>query len=140
MSILFWCLSSFFSLSHASAQTKAGTLTVNIIYASEETGQIVVSLFPNEDDMFKKPFRKTLVKTSRSCAVTFTNLPYADYSVQAFLDENSNGILDHSFGIPAEPLSWSNNWRFGLFSGMPTFEKTKITFSEKNYIITINIK
>jgi uncharacterized protein (DUF2141 family) len=121
------------------AQNQSETLTVKINSKDGHNGKIIVNLYNKQVITIKDPFRQITLKTGDKHTVTFTNLQYADYSVMAFLDENNNNELDHSLGFPAEPLGWSNNWRFGLFTGMPMFDKTKFTFSEKNNAISITL-
>jgi outer membrane protein len=59
-------------------------------------------------------------------------LAFGDYAVVVLHDGNDNGEVDHNFlGLPTEPLGFSNGFKLGLFSGKPTFEKLRFTFSSK---------
>lgn len=122
------------------AQRETGTLTIHIKNFQHPEGKAVVNLYREEDDLPKKPYRKeTGSITNDSATIILTDLPYGNYAIILFHDENSNGILDHTIFLPAEPIGFSNNWRLTLFSGMPNFEKLQFPFSElKNeYWITI---
>ena len=103
------------------------------------SGKAVVNLFRQQDDIPKKPFRTgTAEIVNGRATIWFENLPVGDYAAILFHDENSNGIVDHRFGFPNEPMGFSNNWRLSLFSGMPTFEKLKFEFRESgSYTIMI---
>ena len=57
------------------------------------------------------------------------DLPFGDYAAIFVHDRNGNDKIDHRLGIPNEPLGYTNNWKLSLFSGMPTFEKLRFTFS-----------
>ncbi len=123
------------------AQHQAGTLTIHIKNFHHTEGKAVVDLFREEDDFPKKPFRReTGIITNDTATIIFTDLPYGNYAIILFHDENSNGILDHTIFLPSEPIGFSSNWRLSLFSGMPNFEKLQFIFSEfKNeYSIPIN--
>jgi uncharacterized protein (DUF2141 family) len=59
----------------------------------------------------------------------------------AFHDRNNNNIMDHNFmKLPTEAFGFSNNWNFSLFSGKPSFRKTKFNFSENNNQLTIKVQ
>jgi uncharacterized protein (DUF2141 family) len=58
----------------------------------------------------------------------------------AFHDKNKNTTFDHNMlGFPQEAFGYLNGWNFSAFSGMPTYEKNKITFSKENNSITIEV-
>lgn len=123
------------------AQDSIGTLRVNIKNIESDEGKMVVRVYTEEKDDMNDPYlQKTFQISDTEAAVLFEDLPYAEYSVLVIHDQNSNGKLDHSFGLPAEPLGWSTGWKFSLFSGLPTFKKTKFSFSEANNTISITLK
>jgi len=53
---------------------------------------------------------------------------------------NKNGIIDHKWGIPAEPLGYTNNWKLGLFSEMPNFGKLKFNYSSSGNKVLVKMK
>lgn len=114
-------------------------LTIEARNFKSNSGQAVVNLFRAQDDMPKKPFRTGSAKImDRQSTITFDDLPIGNYAAILFHDENANNTIDHRFGIPNEPMGFSNNWRLSLFSGMPTFEKLKFDFKERgSYTIMI---
>jgi len=117
-----------------------GTLTIDAANFKSDKGVAVVRLFREEDDVPKKPFLKASHKiVNGKSRIVFQNLAYGEYAAILFQDENSNGILDHRFGFPNEPMGFSNDWKLSLFSGMPTFQKLRFEFSENKstYFIAI---
>ena len=119
-----------------------GLLTIKVDGLKIAEGKLVVSVFRQGDDLFGAPFLKqTISITEPTAVIEFPNVPYSTYSVFAYHDINNNGLLDHnSLHIPKEPMGWSNHWHFGVFTGMPKFEKTKFIFSHDNASITISLK
>ena len=139
---------SMFSILHQSysfaddAPSDTHSLAVKVNNIKSKDGQIICNLFKKGDDILHEPSiqKKIPINAAKEVDVIFDNLPYGHYVVFAFQDENSNGTLDHNMiGIPNEPMGYSNNWNFGLFTGMPTFEKTEIYFSEKRNSISIKL-
>jgi len=120
---------------------QSGTLTINAESFNNDTGKAVVNLFRKEDDVPKKYFLQTsaTIKNGKA-ALVFENLPYGEYALILFHDENSNGTLDHKLGFPNEPMCFSNNWKLSLFSGMPNFEKLRFEFGVKTSDLTVKLK
>lgn len=130
-----------FSVSVKGEENLKDTLKVRVINFENSSGKAVVNLFRKGDDMMGKPFLQLKSEIiNYEAEVSFTDLPYGNYAVFAFHDENDNGTLDHNWlNIPAEPMGYSNDWNFGLFSGMPAYEKTGFTFSNETSSITIKL-
>ena len=122
------------------AQTK-GNLMIHATHFNHNNGKAVVHLFRVDDDIPTKPFIKSsaIIKNGNT-TITINDLPYGDYAVILFHDENSNGELDHRFGFPNEPMGFSNHWKLSLLSGMPSFQKLKFSFSEDHAEQEIQIK
>lgn len=106
---------------------------------SSSEGKAVFMIYRQQDDMPKMPFKTIIAEIKDGKAETLSALPYGDYAIILLHDKNQNGKVDHSFGFPAEPLGYSNDWTFSLFSGMPSFEKLKFTFSKGQQQETISI-
>lgn len=129
------------NLSVADVGKKPLTVTANNIKTNK--GQIIFNLFKPGDDLLHEPSmqRKAPLTSTKDITVTFDDLAYGHYVVFAFHDESNNSTLDHNFiGMPKEPMGYSNNWNFGLTTGMPNFEKTEFYFSEKKNSISIKLK
>ncbi len=67
------------------------------------------------------------------------DLPFGEYAISIYHDENSNKILDSNlFKMPTEPYGFSNNAR-GRF-GPPSFEDAKINFNNGQREFSITLK
>jgi len=103
-------------------------------------GQAIANLFVKSESLKKKPSHQLISKIVDGKTVfEFSDLPFGDYAVIVFHDKNANGDLVHSWGMPSEPLGYSGNWSFSLFTGMPTFEKLRFNYSLKNNSITLKV-
>lgn len=136
-------LSLLISLTFSSAFSQISSQQKLNVYAENfktDNGQAVANLFLKGESLKKKPAHQLVSKIVDGKTVfEFTNLPYGDYAVIVFHDKNANGDLDHSWGMPSEPIGYSNDWSFSLFTGMPTFEKLKFNYSQQNNSITVKV-
>ena len=70
---------------------------------------------------------------------TIPNLPYGEYAIKVYHDENSNHELDtRMFGIPAERYGFSNNAR-GSF-GPPDYEEAAFKVSSSSTRVEMEVK
>lgn len=119
----------------------SGTLVIEASEFNSERGKAIVHLFRRGDDLPEKPFMKSSsIIANGKIKIIFQNVPFGEYAAILFHDENSNERIDHRFGLPNERMGFSNHWKLSLFSGMPTFEKLKFSFSANDafYRITLN--
>ena len=121
-------------------QPNKSTLTIRSDGFNNDDGTAMVLLFRKGDKIPGSPF-KTLSVEIRDHKANFEipGLPYNDYAVILLHDGNNNGKIDHLLGLPNEQLGYSNNWKLGFFTGMPTFNKLKFTFTAGSTIQNINI-
>jgi len=117
-------------------------LTVEVDGFQKDNGAMGVNIFSKQDDMFEHPFRSQSAKiVNGKSAISFDDLPLGEYAIVAFHDQNSNGKLDHHFiGFPIEPIAYSNDFHFSVFSGMPTFEKLKIGYRQQQQNLYIHLE
>jgi len=100
-------------------QSSTGTLTVVISNFRNSEGFAMVAL-SNSKQSYEQgadlAFAKKKGKIENAvCQVVFKDLPYGDYAVSLYHDENSNAEMDtNSMGIPKESYAFSNNAR-GMF-------------------------
>ena len=95
-------------------------------------GQAAAYLYREQDKLPGKiPYKKAYGAIKEGWGeMVFENLPFGNYAIIVFHDENGNGEPDHNlFRIPQEPLGFSNGFRPGLMAGLPSFEKLRITFA-----------
>jgi uncharacterized protein (DUF2141 family) len=120
--------------------TSTGTLTIEVTGFTSNVGQAVLELFRKNDKVPTGPSTiQTATIANKKAVFTINNLVFDDYAILVYHDQNSNNEIDHSFGIPAEPLGYSNNWELSLYSGMPTFEKLRFSFTQKTEKIKIQM-
>lgn len=119
-----------------------GDLVINAGGFGHERGQAVANLFREGDDVFHKPYLRVTTKIEAGKAVlVFPALQHGTYAITMFHDENGNNDLDHNiFHIPAEPLGFSNGFKFSLFSGLPNFEKLRFEFGPEGKAVEITVK
>ncbi len=118
-----------------------GTLTFNVTGFADNSGQVIVQLFRKDDKVPTQPFKQVKAGIfNKTAVVVVPDLAFGDYGAIVVHDKNSNGIIDHRWGIPAEPLGYTNNWELSLFSGMPTFDKLRFSFgpSRDKYTVSMN--
>lgn len=101
----------------AVATAEEATLRVEIAGLEDVEGNVIVSVYDNEDDWLGRGSvvtRTVDIASARAdgLVVTELSLPTGRYAVSLFYDENGNGELDSNFiGIPREPVALSNNAR-----------------------------
>ena len=141
-------LSSSFTLllffSTASAAELIPTLSIQVSGFGHNRGHVIANLFREGDDVLKpdKAYRRAQAEIRDGLAsIDISDLAYGKYAVSVFHDENDNGTLDHNFfRFPAEPLGFSNHFHFGLFSGLPSFEKMQFQFTADTHAVEITVK
>lgn len=128
----------------AVAEPVMGNLTISVSGFSDNSGQVVANLFRKDDDVMKP---ETLYMQMRGkiggkqAQLVFRNLKYGKYAVSVFHDENGNNVPDHNFlNFPAEPLGFSNQFRLGVLSGLPNFEKLQFDFAPGTETVSIMVE
>ena len=130
----------FSSNAFSQAEKTTGTLTFRVTGFETNSGQAILLLYRPGDDVPKKPFLRIMAEIlNKESVISLKDLPYGDYAVIIVHDQNKNGIIDHKWGMPAEPLGYTNGWKLSLFSGMPNFEKLKFSYSEPGNRVLIKM-
>jgi uncharacterized protein (DUF2141 family) len=108
--------------------TKQGKIYVAVHKPNEK--------FPDGDDKIIK--RLVATCNSATCVFDLGQIPYGDYAIAIYQDENGNGKLDTgTFGVPKEPFAFSNNFK-PRFGG-PDFEKCKFTVNQTEQTVNIEM-
>ncbi len=119
-----------------------GTLKVMVMGMKNDLGLVRIAMFDSAVNYTQnsETFRRALTKiVNKKAEIEFTDIPFGEYAIQLFHDENNNEILDRNFmGLPTEPYGFSNNIR-GKF-GPPEYDQVKFDFRSPNQIITIKVK
>lgn len=121
------------------SETK-GSLIVSLSNITQ-TGKMNVAIYREGGEF---PDDKFIVKTqtgeckSGVCTFTFQDIPFGEYAIAIYQDENGNGKLDTgAFGVPTEPFAFSNNFKPRW--GGPTFEKCSFKFETDKQSISITM-
>jgi uncharacterized protein (DUF2141 family) len=139
---LFILIFSFSTLSFSSDGTKKkGKLIIKFNGMSSNNGNVKIALC-NSDENYKNhksPFiGKTIPIDNNIAIIEIDDLPFGEYAIKAFHDEDANDDLNTNIlGIPIEDYGFSNN-ASGLF-GLPSWEDAKFTFSDNSKIVEIVI-
>lgn len=119
-------------------QPPVGTLTVVSAGFEGEEGAVMIRLSNSREDFEADDagFRNAKVEASGGKATAiFEALPYGEYAIQLFHDENSNGELDIGWMGPEEAYGFSNDAR-GVM-GPPDWDDAKFTLSAPELTTTI---
>lgn len=117
---------------------RVGTLTIVSSGFESEEGDVMIRLSNSREDFEAEDagFRNAKVEASGGKATTtFEGLPYGEYAIQLFHDENSNEELDIGWMGPEEAYGFSNDAR-GVM-GPPDWDDAKFTLSVPELTTTI---
>ena len=114
------------------------SLSVSITGLKKQKGQVYFLLFDQEEGFPKEVAKAKLVgkvpAKGTSVSYTFEGVPYGQYAVAVFHDENSNGEIDTNFiGFPKEKVGASN--MKGL--GKPNFRKCAIDLNQPSQSLAL---
>lgn len=146
--ILIWVCFLLLSLESAYSQntqggsTKTGTLMVLIDGFNSEKGDAKIALC-NSIEGYKndeKAFRREAARINNGKAEwAFKDLPFGEYAIRVFHDENGNNKLDKNlFGAPTEVYGFSNNARATF--GPPDYKKAAFIFDKTDMTVRITVK
>ena len=125
------------------AAARANAVALHIVASGFQhaSGHAIARLYRQGDNVTHAPWRQERADIhGQKAAFVFGELAFGDYAVVVVHDVNDNGEVDHNFiGFPVEPLGFSNGFKLGLFSGRPTFEKLRFSFSSKATTIDIPV-
>ncbi len=123
-------------------QTRAtGALTIHVKDIEDGAfGPLVILLyeqkngFPKAEE--KATYKAVVKKYMLEASHTFEDLPYGNYAVVAYVDENQNGEMDTNFiGVPQEPTAISNMDKLVR----PNFRKAIIRLKRAEQEITLGL-
>jgi uncharacterized protein (DUF2141 family) len=121
---------------------EVGSLKVVIDGFTNDEGCARIALANSEENYAENVdiYRGASAKINDQQAVyIFEDIPYGEYAVKVFHDENDNGNLDTNFlGIPSEDYGFSNNAK-GTF-GPPSWSAARFSFETKNDSIFISVE
>lgn len=140
LSLVILFVSEFnFAQMPSTKELEKGRLTIKITGFENDEGKCWFGLdnseevFESEDNVF---IGKILPIVNKEVNITIENLPYGNYAIRVFHDENDNGELDTDIlGIPSEDYGYSND-ASGWF-GPPSWEKAKFLFNQSEMEVEI---
>ena len=120
----------------------SGDLTLILTGFENEKGEVRIALNDSEEnyDSRVEAYRGVNTKITNKQAIwVFEQLPYGEYAIKVYHDEDNDEELDKNFlGIPTEDYGFSNNAR-GSF-GPAKWEDAKFIFNTTKDTITIIVK
>ena len=118
-----------------------GTIIVKITGLRSGKGQVRIAVFNSSETWLgEHPVYSSTIKVGgQTVTWRINDVPYGDYGIAAFHDENSNGKMDKNLlGIPKEPYGFSNNLTVILRA--PRWEKGKFPVRNPTTEISIEVK
>jgi uncharacterized protein (DUF2141 family) len=112
----------------------AADLTVNISDVEKGKGHLMIALYASKEDYKngKASFHSKVKALKGKEIAVFENLPYGEYAIKMYQDENDNNEMDFNMmGIPKEGYGFSNN--VGMF-GAPAYKEAKFVVKESTAI------
>ncbi|PMD96733.1 hypothetical protein BWI97_11220 [Siphonobacter sp. BAB-5405] len=112
---------------------KQEPLAITFTNVRNTRAPLVVGVFRKSDPFTKVPFKNYKLEPNGGSSPTLfiDDLPYGEYAVAVFQDENGDGKLNTNIvGIPKEPYCFSNNYRPRVKS--PKYDQCKFSYSQKN--------
>ena len=138
--ILFCCTSIIFSQEKAET-IRHGNFKLRIVDIESNDGVIDVALSNSRNNYESREvaFRGITLSIKDNVAEhVFENIPFGEYAIKVYHDEDNDGELDTNFlGIPSEDYGFSNN-ASGSF-GPADYEDAKFIFAQDNMIIKISL-
>lgn len=120
---------------------KTGTLILTMTGFESEKGEVLVQLCDSKADYAADDggFRVVRLQAKDGKAGhRFEDIPYGEYALKIFHDENSNEELDIGWMGPEERYGFSNGVR-GMM-GPPDWEEAKFTFDEPEQTAQVEVK
>jgi uncharacterized protein (DUF2141 family) len=118
-----------------------GTLTIKITGLLTEKGQVKIAVFNSAETWLgdHPKYNTTIDVSGQSVSWKLGDVPYGDYGIAVFHDENKNGKMDKNFlGIPQEPYGFSNNMRVTF--GPPAWDRSKFAVKGPTTEVSIEVK
>ncbi len=130
--------------SESGTEEQTGTIVVTIEELRNSDGNVRVALWASEDGFLRdqdSAFRRVLsVIEGETVEFVFTDLPFGEYAVSAFHDENGDGENNRNlFGKPTEGYCVSNGVRGSMLSGPPEFDDACIILETEELTVTMEM-
>jgi len=122
-----------------SADINVGNIIVTITGLKNDKGSIVLALVNSKESFDSeeiKPFVGAVVQVKDGSATyIFNNVPYGEYAIKFFQDENGSGKLECGlFGLPREQYGFSNNVQ------SKNYKKAQFRFNQPELTLVIKAR
>lgn len=125
-----------------------GNITLHITGLDNDKGVVRIAVFNSKDayassrasaDQSGGAYRKaTAAIKNQATDYTFEQIPYGDYAIKLFHDEDNSGkFITGMFGIPKVQYAFSNNAK-GMM-GPASYDKAKFTVNSNQTNMTIKM-
>ena len=131
-----------FVITSVSENSGSQELQITVSNIKSVEGNIMIAVYTTDqkflgDEMVSSTIER--VTQTGEMSILVKDLPFGEYAISIYHDENANETLDTNFfKMPTEPYGFSNDAR-GSF-GPPSFEDAKIDFKSSQQKIEIELK
>ena len=141
--IYFFVLVSFqLVLAQTVEDKNTGNLTIVVTGFENDDGELLIAVSTSRENSESNDSAFVGVKLkieNRKAEHIFEDLPFGEYAIKLFHDENIDGELNSNFlGIPTEDYGFSNNAR-GTF-GPADYDDAKFSFDRNKLTIEITVQ
>ena len=114
-------------------------LNLEILGIEEFNGSILVAVYDSKENFLSQNVISSgQFEVKTKLVKGHLSLPFGKYAISVFQDTNNDGELNANlFGIPKEPIGFSNNVRRTF--GPPKFEQAVINFDSDNQLLKIEL-
>lgn len=139
---LFAVLLGSVALGAGAAGEEDNALAVHVVGFKHAGGHAVAKLFaPGDDVLGCGRWQLAAPIRQGQAELRFPDIAPGAYALVVFHDENDNGEIDHDFlRLPSEPLGFSNGFRPGPLSGLPSFDKLRFAYAPGAQRMEISVK
>jgi len=122
------------------ASAGIGTIEAHVVRLRNNQGQVICTLFTSSDRFPEQSHKGMTIEVpikNRQATCHFRNLPYGNYAIVAFHDENHDGEFNQNWlGLPKEGFGFSNNP--GTLR-KPAFNDAKFSVDQPAVQVTIEL-
>jgi uncharacterized protein (DUF2141 family) len=139
-----WCLALGLTgaVTSLQAEPATGELVVEVLGLPSSDGMVRFALFDSVETYKKRKgaVRKAdLPIENQTCEWRIKDLPYGEYALMLYHDENGNNKMDKNFvGIPKEGYGFSNNAKPRLSA--PGHERVKFEINGKQKTLQVQLQ
>lgn len=128
------------------ASADDGRISLHFTNLNNDKGVVRIALFKDKKSFSdsdggdaERAFKKdTVTIKNGACDYSFDKVPYGEYAIKAFHDEdNSGNFIKGAFGMPKVQYAFSNNAK-GTF-GPPSYEKAKFSLNKEQLDMPIKM-